>query len=129
MHVNVPLPEEDVQRLEAGYALPRKQFDWLLFRRCSEIVRNAGGAVIQGADVKRFLLTRSELPVYRVELVVERVRCMIIIQIGPSAQRLFVPVAKTGKKCPWERNGEPIALLRRIQKLDWIRVVKEMPVI
>ena len=24
VHVNVPLPEEDVQRLEAGYALPQK---------------------------------------------------------------------------------------------------------
>ena len=28
--VRVPLPEEDVARLEAGYALPRQQFDHLL---------------------------------------------------------------------------------------------------
>ena len=36
--VRVPLPEEDVQRLEAGYALPRIQFDWLLFHRATEVV-------------------------------------------------------------------------------------------
>ena len=61
VHVNVPLPEEDVQRLEAGYALPRKQFDWLLFRRCSEIVRDAGGAVIQGADVREVFVDKKRI--------------------------------------------------------------------
>ena len=29
--VTVPLPEEDVEKMEAGYSLPRQQFDWLLF--------------------------------------------------------------------------------------------------
>jgi geranylgeranyl reductase family protein len=50
--VRVPLPEEDVERLEAGYALPRAQFDHLMFERSTELVLEAGGAVVQGADVR-----------------------------------------------------------------------------
>ena len=53
--VRVPLPEEDVQRLEAGYSLPRQQFDYLLFNQVQKMVRNAGGDVIQGGDVKDVL--------------------------------------------------------------------------
>ena len=36
--VTVPLPEEDVQKMEAGYSLPRQQFDWLVFERATELV-------------------------------------------------------------------------------------------
>ena len=50
--VMVPLPEEDVQKMEAGYSLPRKQFDWLLFERSNELVLANGGSVIQGGDVR-----------------------------------------------------------------------------
>ena len=53
--VRVPLPEEDVARLEAGYALPRQQFDHLLFDRVQELVREKGGFVVQGASVKDVL--------------------------------------------------------------------------
>ena len=53
--VRVPLPEEDVQKLEAGYALPRAQFDSLLFNRCQAMVRDAGGLVIQGGEVRSVL--------------------------------------------------------------------------
>ena len=53
--VRVPLPEEDVERLEAGYALPRAQFDHLMFERATELVLEAGGAVVQGADVRTVL--------------------------------------------------------------------------
>lgn len=53
--VRVPLPEEDVERLEAGYALPRAQFDSLLFNRCQSMVRDAGGSVIQGGEVREVL--------------------------------------------------------------------------
>ena len=53
--VRVPLPEEDVERLEAGYALPRAQFDSLLFNRCQAMVRDAGGSVIQGGEVRNVL--------------------------------------------------------------------------
>lgn len=53
--VRVPLPEEDVERLEAGYALPRAQFDSLLFNRCQSKVRDVGGSVIQGGEVRTVL--------------------------------------------------------------------------
>ena len=58
--VRVPLPEEDVERLEAGYALPRAQFDSLLFNRCQAMVREAGGSVIQGGDVRTVLFDDGE---------------------------------------------------------------------
>ena len=50
-HVRVALPEEDVQKLEAGYALPRQQFDLLLFNRVQQLVRDNGGSIIQGGEV------------------------------------------------------------------------------
>ena len=53
--VRVALPEEDVQRLEAGYSLPRMQFDHLLFDRCQELVRENGGKVIQDCAVTEVL--------------------------------------------------------------------------
>ena len=49
--VNIPLPEDEVERLESGYSLPRKQFDWLVFERANEIVLASDGAVVQGAKV------------------------------------------------------------------------------
>ena len=49
--VTVPLPEEEVEKLEAGYSLPRQQFDWLLFDRATELVLENNGSVIQGATV------------------------------------------------------------------------------
>ena len=49
--VVVPLPEDDVEKMEAGYSLPRQQFDWLLFERATELVLENGGSVIQGATV------------------------------------------------------------------------------
>lgn len=54
--VRVALPEEDVQKLEAGYSLPREQFDYLLFKNTQELVRNAGGHVIQNAEVREVIL-------------------------------------------------------------------------
>ena len=35
--------------MEAGYSLPRQQFDWLLFHGATELVLENGGSVIQGA--------------------------------------------------------------------------------
>jgi len=53
--VRVALPEEDVQRLEAGYSLPRMQFDHLLFDRCQHLVRENGGMVVQDCAVTQVL--------------------------------------------------------------------------
>ena len=51
--VTVPLPEEDVEKMEAEYSLPRQQFDWLLFDRATELVLENGGSVIQDAMVTK----------------------------------------------------------------------------
>ena len=53
--VRVALPEDDVEKMEAGYSLPRIQFDHLLFDECQKLVRDANGSVIQGGDVKTVL--------------------------------------------------------------------------
>ena len=50
--VRISLPEDEVENREAGYSLPRLQFDTLLFRNANEKVLGAGGAVIQGFNVK-----------------------------------------------------------------------------
>ena len=60
--VRVPLPEEDVARLEAGYSLPREQFDHLLFDRVQHLVRENGGSVLQGADVTDVLFNDGNDP-------------------------------------------------------------------
>ena len=51
--VKVMLPKETYEEkgLMSGYALPRIQFDYMLFKRATEIVLGAGGAVIQGFSV------------------------------------------------------------------------------
>ena len=51
--VKVMLPKETQQAkgLLSGYALPRIQFDYMLFKRATEIVLEAGGSVIQGFSV------------------------------------------------------------------------------
>ena len=50
--VRVMLPEEEFERMEAGYALPRLQFDYMMFKQATELVIGAGGAVIQEFTVK-----------------------------------------------------------------------------
>lgn len=51
--VKVMLPKEAYEEMgmQSGYALPRVQFDYMMFKRCSEIVRQNGGSVIQGFAV------------------------------------------------------------------------------
>ena len=53
--VNIPLPKEEVDAREAGYSLPRIQFDRLLFECATEYVTDNGGNVVQGATVKSLL--------------------------------------------------------------------------
>jgi len=59
--VTVPLPEEDVEKMEAGYSLPRQQFDWLVFERATELVLENGGSVIQGATVTQVFDTDGKI--------------------------------------------------------------------
>ena len=53
--VRVKLPEEDIEKQQAGYSLPRIRFDWLMFERCSKLVLENGGSVIQNFLVKEIL--------------------------------------------------------------------------
>ncbi len=55
--VRVMLPKESYEEkgLMSGYALPRTQFDYMMFKRASEIVKEGGGSVIQGFEVKEVL--------------------------------------------------------------------------
>ena len=50
-NVTISLPKEDVERREAGYALPRIQFDYMMFKRATDLVISNGGKVVQGTKV------------------------------------------------------------------------------
>ena len=55
--VRVMLPEKsyEAKGLMSGYALPRVQFDYMMFKRATELVRENGGSVIQGFSVNEVL--------------------------------------------------------------------------
>jgi len=58
--VLIPLPEEEVESREAGYALPREQFDTILFRHSAGLVQDGGGAVIQDFTVTEILTSEDD---------------------------------------------------------------------
>jgi len=60
--VRVMLPEEAYEKmgLQSGYSLPRMQFDYMMFKRAQEIVRENGGAVIQGFSVNEIKVEKTE---------------------------------------------------------------------
>ncbi|MEC7756971.1 MAG: NAD(P)/FAD-dependent oxidoreductase [Candidatus Thermoplasmatota archaeon] len=49
--VKVMLPQDEFEKKMAGYALPRIQFDYMMFKRATELVIGSGGSVIQGFSV------------------------------------------------------------------------------
>ena len=53
--VQVMLPQDEFEKKMAGYSLPRMQFDYMMFKRATEIVTEAGGSIIQGFNVKEVL--------------------------------------------------------------------------
>ena len=55
--VRVMLPEKsyEAKGLMSGYALPRVQFDYMMFKRATELVSENGGSVIQGFSVNEVL--------------------------------------------------------------------------
>jgi len=60
--ISIPLPEEDFEKKEAGYTLPRIQFDYMMFKRAAELVREAGGSVIQGFEVTEVVVEGGDEP-------------------------------------------------------------------
>ena len=118
--VRVALPEEDVQRLEAGYSLTRLQFDHLLFDRCQNLVRENGGKVIQGAKGPMFcsmmggvvmtleweVETRDMPKVFNSQLVAGMVKNLPIIQPKYWGWRIPMPCCKGGcQRILWRGNG------------------------
>ena len=63
-NVTIALPKDDVERKEAGYALPRIQFDYMMFQRATELVLSAGGKVVQGTKVIDVL--HDSVPISRI---------------------------------------------------------------
>jgi len=55
--VRVMLPKEsyEAKGLLSGYALPRVQFDYMLFKRATELLRENGSSVIQGFSVREVM--------------------------------------------------------------------------
>tara|TARA_B100000676_G_C18022105_1_gene813276 strand:+ start:92 stop:1450 length:1359 start_codon:yes stop_codon:yes gene_type:complete len=49
--VKVMLPQDEFEKKMAGYSLPRVQFDYMMFKKATQIVRENGGSVIQGFSV------------------------------------------------------------------------------
>ena len=50
--VKVMLPQNEFEKKMAGYSLPRIQFDYMMFKRATELVIGSGGSVIQGFRVE-----------------------------------------------------------------------------
>ena len=53
--VRVMLPEDAYEKMQSGYALPRVQFDYMMFKRANELVLEGGGSVVQGFAVTEVL--------------------------------------------------------------------------
>lgn len=57
--ITCSLPIEEIENKEAGYALPRIQFDYMMFKKAVEHVQNSGGSIIQNFNVNEILLEDS----------------------------------------------------------------------
>jgi len=95
--VRVALPEEDIEKMEAGYALPRQQFDWILFERATEVVLENNGAIIQGGAVKKVCTSKDGSTIIGVN-----------VQIGGRKGDLFTynapwTIGAGGYQCPVAR--------------------------
>ena len=68
------LPKESYEKmgLQSGYALPRMQFDYMMFQRGQEIVRENGGSVIQGFSVHEIMF-ENENGVHKIKGVKGRI--------------------------------------------------------
>lgn len=58
--IQCSLPEEEIENKEAGFALPRKEFDYVMFKRSVELVLENGGSVIQDFTVTNVNVDESD---------------------------------------------------------------------
>jgi len=59
-NITCSLPIEEIENKEAGYALPRIQFDYMMFQKAVEHVLSSGGSIIQNFNVNDVLVDRTE---------------------------------------------------------------------
>ena len=59
--ITCSLPMEEIKNKEAGYALPRLQFDYMMFKKATEYVLSGGGSVIQNFNVEEVLFQESDI--------------------------------------------------------------------
>ena len=59
-NITCSLPIEEIENKEAGYALPRIQFDYMMFQKAVEHVLSSGGSVIQNFNVNEILVEGVE---------------------------------------------------------------------
>jgi flavin-dependent dehydrogenase len=50
--VKIDLPADQVKDRTAGYSLPRLQFDYMMFKRATELILENGGSIIQNFTVR-----------------------------------------------------------------------------
>ncbi|MBJ23234.1 MAG: hypothetical protein CMB64_01055 [Euryarchaeota archaeon] len=60
-NINCSLPLEEIKNKEAGYALPRLQFDYMMFKKATEYVLSSGGFVIQNFNVDEVLFENQNV--------------------------------------------------------------------
>jgi flavin-dependent dehydrogenase len=58
--IQCSLPEEEIENKEAGFALPRKEFDYVMFKRSVELVLENDGSVIQDFTVTNVNVDESD---------------------------------------------------------------------
>lgn len=96
--VDIPLPEEEVDAREAGYSLPRIQFDRMLFERATEIISENGGLVVQNTTVKKMI--------HNGKMGDERIFSGVAVVSGGEKKEWYAPViiGAGGFNCPVARS-------------------------
>lgn len=90
-NVTISLPKEDVERKEAGYALPRIQFDYMMFKRATELVIENNGKVVQGTKVIEVVHESEPSP---------RITGVVIEGESVSSHSAPLVIGAGGWKCP-----------------------------
>jgi len=109
-NITCSLPIEEIENKEAGYALPRIQFDYMMFQKAVEHVLSSGGSVIQNFNVNEILVEGVE-NAQKITGIVgfvgnkkEGVELSFTAPLTIGAGGYNCPVARTVTKC----YGEPM---------------------
>ena len=102
--VKVMLPKEAYAKmdLQSGFALPRIQFDYMMFKRANEIVRENGGSVIQGYGVTEIIVNDLD-----VASKISGIKCKFGNRRSESPELTFtsaLTIGAGGYNCPVSRK-------------------------